>query len=117
MSDWIDDPQQDHAGFDDPAASFGHDPAASTTEVHGDLTEVHQPDGSTVVYYDPNHDGTPDSVGYDRDSDGVFEQVDSDTNQDGHLDTTFLDFNHDGKIDAIIHEPDAGADINPYLRA
>lgn len=106
MSDWIDDPHQDQSGFDDQ----------STTEVHGDLTEVHQPDGATVVYYDPGHDGSPDSVGYDLDSDGDFERVDADTNGDGHLDSTYLDFNNDGKIDAIIHEPDPGMDVNPYLR-
>jgi hypothetical protein len=125
MSDWIDDSHQD-------AGAFG-----STTEVHGDLTEVHQPDGSTIVYYDPNHDGEPDQIGYDRDSDGDFERVDADTDQDGHPDTTYYDFDNDGKIDAIL--PDRGgaldmsfdsgqasseglneagdSDVNPYLRA
>ena len=124
MSDWIDDTHHD-------AGAFG------STEVHGDLTEVHQPDGSTIVYYDPNHDGEPDQVGYDRDSDGDFERVDADTDHDGHPDTTYYDFDNDGKIDAIV--PDHGGaldlsfdpshaassdglheagepDVNPYLR-
>jgi hypothetical protein len=121
MSDWIDDPHQEQTGYEDPS-----------------LTEVHNADGSTTVYYDADQDGVPNSIGYDRDSDGDFERVEDDTDGDGRPDTTYFDFDNDGAIDAIVpdHGPaDLGSqhgegsegrfhdfggdqpDVNPYLRA